>query len=97
VLGNTVGDALGDSVGDVLGEAIGDAIGDTLGSSVCEIVGDTIGDVDGVGSSTQKTVLILPPKSLPDKISVSPSTTLKDPVPYSQQIPSPYESVMLKT
>jgi len=93
VLGNTVGDALGNSVGDVLG----DAIGDTLGSSVCETVGDTIGDVDGVGSSTQKAALILLSKSLPDKISVSPSTTLKDPVPYPQQIPSPYESVILKT
>jgi len=68
-----------------------------LGVAVGAAVGDVIGDVDGVGSSTQKTVLILPPKSLPDKISVSPSTTLKDPVPCSQQIPSPYESVMLKT
>jgi len=92
-----VGDALGDAVGDEVGDALGDELIDAVGGSVCELVSAVLGDVVGVSLLAQKSTLATLPKSLPDNISVSPSVTLKDPVPYPQQIPSPYESLIVKT
>jgi len=96
--GDAVGDADGDAVGDADGDAVGDADGDAVGD-VVDAVGDAIGGgVDPVGAwPTQKFSVALTPNSSPVKISVPSNVTVKEPVPNSQQIPSPYASLIWKS
>ena len=79
---------------DVVGTAVvgAEVVGD--GVVGARVVGD---DVVGGGVVLHKLTFSLEPNSPPDTTSTSLMKTLYDPVPYPQQIPSPYESVMVNT
>ena len=81
-------------VGDVVGD---DVVGDeVVGENV--VGADVMGDnVMGGGVVLHKSTFSLEPNSPPDPTLTSFMKTMYDPLPYSQQIPSPHESVMVNT